>query len=146
MERYLVALAIGCTYHTTLHGSPGQLIVGRDLIFNIQHFAIWDVLRQRKEKLILENNKRENAKSIRHQYSAGDKVMLHIGTEYKYEEPYTGQHTIIETFPNGTVSLQVGPVLDRVNIRRIHPYVETNPVSRGGECNMPTSRRTRQRA
>ncbi len=68
--------------------------------------------------------------------------MLHIGTENKYEQPYSGPHRIIATYPNGTVTLQIGPVQDRVNIRRIHPYVEPNPASRGGECNMPTSRRT----
>jgi hypothetical protein len=94
--------------------------------------------------LIASNNKRENANRIPHQYSAGDKVMLHLGTEHKYEQPYTGPHKIIATHPNGTVTLQVGPIQDRVNIRRIHPYVETNPASRGGECNMPTSRRTKK--
>jgi hypothetical protein len=93
--------------------------------------------------LIQTNNARENAKRIPHKYSAGDKVMLHLGTENKYEQPYSGPHKIIATYPNGTVTLQVGPVHKRLNIRRIHPYVETNPASRGGECNMPTtSRRT----
>ena len=137
------AFAIRCTYHTTLHSTPGQLVFGRDMIFNIKHTANWEVIRQHKQKLIQTNNKKENAKRIPHKYSAGDKVMLHKGTENKYEQPYTGPHKIIATYPNGTVTLQVGPVQDRVNIRRIHPYVETNPASRGGECNMPTSRRTR---
>jgi len=58
--------------------------------------------------------------------------MLHIGTENKYEQPYSGPHTRIETFPNGMVTLQIGPVIDWVNIRRIHPYWETNHASRGG--------------
>jgi len=137
------AFAVRCTYHTTLRKSPGQVVFGRDLIFNIKHIANWELIRQRKQKLILQNNERENATRIPHQYRAGDKVMLHIGTENKYEQPYSGPHTIIDTFPNGTVTLQVGPVIDRVNIRRIHPYRETNPASRGGECNMRTSRRTR---
>jgi len=136
------AFAIRCTYHTTLHSTPGQLIFGRDMIFNIKHTANWEVIREHKQKLIQMNNRRENAKRIPHEYSAGDKVMLHIGTENKYEQPYSGPHKIIATHPNGTVTLQVGPVQDRVNIRRIHPYMETNPASRGGECNMPSSRRT----
>ena len=114
------------------------------MILNIKHTANWEVIRQHKQKLIASNNKRENANRIPHHYSAGDKVMLHLGTEHKYEQPYTGPHKIIATHPNGTVTLQVGPVQDRVNIRRIHPYVETNPASRGGECNMPTSRRTKK--
>ncbi len=53
------AFAIRCTCHTTLHSSPGRLIFGRDLIFNIKHSANLDVIRQRREKLIRENNKRE---------------------------------------------------------------------------------------
>jgi transposase InsO family protein len=136
------AFAIRCTYHTTLRSTPGQLVFGRDLIFNIQHAANWDIIRQQKQKRIEQNNARENAKRIPHQYKAGDKVMLHIGTENKYEQPYSGPHKIIATYPNGTVTLQIGAVQDRVNIRRIHPYVETNPANRGGECNMHTSRRT----
>ena len=139
------AFAVRCTYHTTLMQSPAQLVFGRDMILNIKHAANWDIIKQRKQKIIHQNNQRENAKRIRHTYRAGDKVMLHIGTEYKYEQPYSGPHRIIETFTNGTVTLQVGPVIDRVNIRRIHPYKEVNPANRGGECNMRTSRRTRNR-
>ena len=122
--------------------SPMQLVFGRDLIFNIQHAANWDIIRQHKQKRIDRNNARENAKRIPHQYKAGDKVMLHIGTENKYEQPYSGPHKIIATYPNGTVTLQIG---DRVNIRRIHPYVETNLANHWG-CNMPTSRRTSTKA
>ena len=89
------AFAIRCTYHTTLHSTPGQLVFGRDMIFNIQHAANWDIIRQHKQKMINQNNARENAKRIPHQYKAGDKVMLHTGTENKYEQPYSGPHTII---------------------------------------------------
>ncbi len=34
---------------------------------------------------------------IPHQYRAGNKVMLHRGNENKYEQPYSGPHTIIES-------------------------------------------------
>jgi transposase InsO family protein len=43
------AFAIRCTYHTTLRSTPGQLVFGRDLIFNIQHAANWDIIRQQKQ-------------------------------------------------------------------------------------------------
>jgi hypothetical protein len=33
------AFAIRATYHTTLQKSPGQLVFGRDMIFNVQHTA-----------------------------------------------------------------------------------------------------------
>ena len=54
------AFAIRATYHTTLQKSPGQLIFGRDMIFNIQHTANWEYIRARKQRLIQKNNKNEN--------------------------------------------------------------------------------------
>jgi hypothetical protein len=50
------------------------------MIFNIKHTANWE---DHKQKLIQKNNKKGNAKHIPHKYSAGEKVMLHIGTENK---------------------------------------------------------------
>ncbi len=64
------------TYHTTLRKTPGQLVFGRDMIFNIKHVANWEYIRQNKQKLIDKNNKAENAKRIEHTYKVGDKVLL----------------------------------------------------------------------
>ena len=36
------AFTVRSTFHTTLHQSPGQLVFGRDMIFNIKHTAKWD--------------------------------------------------------------------------------------------------------
>jgi transposase InsO family protein len=46
------AFAVGATYHTTLQKSPGQLIFGRDMIFNVKHTANWEYIRARKQKII----------------------------------------------------------------------------------------------
>ena len=42
------AFAVRSTYHTTLKKTPGQLVFGRDMIFNIQHVANWEFIRQSK--------------------------------------------------------------------------------------------------
>ena len=84
------AFAVRSTYHTTLQKTPGQLIFGRDMIFNIKHTANWDYIKQRKQTLIQKNNLRENSKIIPHIYYTGDKVMLQIGNTFKYEQPYSG--------------------------------------------------------
>ena len=34
------AYGIRSTYHTTLKASPGQLVFGRDMLFNIRHVLI----------------------------------------------------------------------------------------------------------
>ena len=137
------AFAIRATYHTTLQKSPGQLIFGRDMIFNVEHTANWEYIRARKQRLIKKNNTNENKSRIPHTYHVHDKVMLRKGTEYKYESPFSGPHEILQVNTNGTVSLQVGAVTDTINIRRIHPYIETPDPIHGGECNMRLSKRKR---
>jgi hypothetical protein len=138
------AFAVRATYHTTLQKTPGQLVFGRDMIFNVEHTANWEYIRARKQRLIKKNNTNENKSRIPHTYHVHDKVMLRKGTEYKYETPFSGPHEILQVNMNGTVRLQVGSVTDTINIRRIQPYVETPDPIHGGECNMRLSKRKRK--
>ena len=138
-----VAFAIRTTYHTTTQKSPSQLVFGRDMILNIQHTANWEYIRKRKQDKINQNNQRENAKRIPHEYQIGDNVLVRIGTENKYERPYSGPHPILAINDNGTVRLQKGAVSETVNIRRIIPFVDENSFDQGGACNMRRSKRLR---
>ena len=138
------AFAVRSTYHTTLQKSPGQLVFGRDMIFNIEHIANWEYIRASKQKIIKKNNRIENSSRIPHNYSVGDKVMLRKGSENKYEQPYSGPHTILYVGKNGTVCLQIGAVVDTVNIYRIEPFKEAPSSIHGGECNMCPSNRMRK--
>ena len=113
------------------------------MIFPIEHKANWEYIRSRKQKIIKKNNLAENAKRIPYSYSTGDKVMLKIGTENKYEQPYSGPHTITELGTNGTVRLQMGAVNDSVNIRRIDPFTDSPASIHGGECSMRQARARR---
>ena len=140
------AFAVRSTYHTTLQKTPGQLVFGRDLMFNIKHVANWESIRKRKQDIIDKNNERENAKRKRHTYNIGDKILLRKGTEFKYEQPYTGPHDILEVFQNGTVRIQKGAVAEIVNIRRITPFIREDDFTHGGGCNMRLSKRRRQRS
>jgi len=136
------AFAVRATYHTTLQKTPGQLVFGRDMILNIEHQANWELIRARKQQIIQKNNIRENEKRKAHQYATGDKVMLKIGIENKYEKPYSGPHAIVKVNTNGTVRLQIGAIVDTVNIRRLHTYKDSSsPVHVGG--NMCRSKRLR---
>ena len=139
------AFAVCATYHTTLQKSPGQLVFGRDMIFNIKHQANWEYIQNRKQDIINQNNQRENAKRIPHEYHKGDLVLLRIGTEHKYEQPYSGPHTITEVFSNGTVRIRKGAIVETVNIRRLQPYKKRAHASlHGGECSMRRSKRLRK--
>jgi hypothetical protein len=70
------AFAIRSTFHTTLQASPGQLVLGRDMIHEIQFEANWDRIKNNKEKNIATSNKRENLKRIQHKYNVGDRIIL----------------------------------------------------------------------
>jgi hypothetical protein len=69
------------TFHTTLRNTPGQLVFGRDMIFNIKHEANQEFIRKRKQQLIEKNNEAENAKRIPHTYNIGEKELIRRGTE-----------------------------------------------------------------
>ena len=138
------AFAVRSTYHTTLQKTPGQLVFGRDMIFNVKHTANWEYIKARKQKIISKNNKLENAKRTPHTYTAGDQVLLRKGTENKQEQPNSGPHSIVEVKTNGTVRLRMGAVVDSVHIRRLIPYRTAANTSRGGECNMRRSKKRRR--
>ena len=83
---------------------------------------------------MLKNNAAENATRIPHEYKEGDQVMLKIGTENKYEQPYSGQHEIKKVHENENVQLQMGAVTDTVNIRRLYPYKDRANLIHGGNA------------
>ena len=128
-----MAFAVHSTYHTTLQKTPGQLVFGRDMIFNLQHEANWEYIWLCKQDIVNKYNARKNTKCAPHTYQNRDKVMLCTGTKNKYECPYSGPHTILQVNMNGTVHLQLGAVTDTVNIRRLTPYVAPN-TNHGGSA------------
>ena len=58
--------ALRATYHTTLQATPMQLVFGRDAILNTKFEANWKLIKERKQKLIQQNNLKENNKRIEH--------------------------------------------------------------------------------
>jgi transposase InsO family protein len=118
------AYAVRSTYHTTLQATPGQLVFGRDMIFNVKHTANWKLIKERKQKIIDYNNERENKSRIAHEYTINEKVLLLRHDANKYERPYDGPYEITAVYQNGTVQIRKGCVLDTVNIRRLKPFKE----------------------
>ena len=56
--------------------------------------------------------------------------MTKPGIVRKLSTPKMGPFTIERVYNNGTVAIRKGPVVDRVNIRRIHPYHEPSEAPR----------------
>ena len=55
--------ATRATVHTTLQATPMQLVFGRDAILNTMFEANWKYIKDCKQKIIDQNNERENAKT-----------------------------------------------------------------------------------
>ena len=124
-----IGFAMRSTYHTTLKATPSQLVFGRDAILNVGFQADWEYIRQNKERRIIQNNARENAKRDNHQYAVNDQVMVKQRPHRKHgsKDLYAGPFTVTAVNDNGTVRLarntQSGGVVHETrNVRAIYPY------------------------
>ena len=117
--------ATRATYHTTNQATPAHLVFGRDAILNTKFEADWKMIRDRKQRVIEENNIRENLKRIPHRYRVGDKALYRNDSLDKFStDAYDGPFEIVQVNDNGTVRLRMDKVTDTVNIRLLKPYKE----------------------
>ena len=120
------AYAIRSTYHTTLEATPAELVFGRNMLLPIQFKADWEAIRARRQELINASNRRENSKRIPHDYAVGDKVSKkRPGILPKLRRRRDGPYTVTKVYTNGTVQIQKGATSERINIRRISPFIES---------------------
>ncbi len=123
-----VGFAMKATLHTTMRATPMQLVFGRDAIHNVSFEADWQYIKDRRQRLIRQNNERENAARVPHNYQPEDKVMVAQPQPRKFGQPrFKGPYTVDRVFnDNGTVRLRVpkgnGYVYETWNIRNTHPY------------------------
>jgi hypothetical protein len=118
--------AICSTYHTVLKASPDVAIFGHDMLFNIPFIANWNKIgdyRQSQTDLITAH---ENSKQVDYNYKVGNKVLLtEEGILRKAESPYSKKPwTIMTVHRNGTIRIQCGIKLERLNIQRVTPFTE----------------------
>ena len=117
--------AMRSTYHTTLDATPAQLVFGRDAIMNVKFQADWNYIKDRKQKVIKQNNRKENRKRIAHTYAVGDKVLYKAREESKYaKNPYEGPYTVLQVNNNGTLLIQTKKYQENINIRLLKPFKE----------------------
>jgi hypothetical protein len=120
------AWAIRSTYHTVLKASPGEAIFGQDMLFDIPFIADWQKIGEHRQQLTDLNNANENKARIDYDYKVGQKVLvwkegiLRKSESIWHRKPWliTSVHT------NGTIMVQHGNKLERMNIRRVKPFVE----------------------
>ena len=118
--------AVRATVHTTTRATPSQLIFGRDAFLNVSFEADWQYIKQRKQRLIVQNNRQENAKCVPHTYRVNNKVMIRLEPSRKHgSDKYDGPHTLTAIKNNGTVTLRRdangGAVYETWNICNLEP-------------------------
>jgi hypothetical protein len=65
-----------------------------------------------------------------HEYKIGDKILLTDSRKRsKLAPPREGPYQVKRVFTNGTLLIQRGAILERVNIRRVSPYFESEDHS-----------------
>ena len=93
------------------------------MLLPVHFVANWAQIRQRRQHTISESNRRENAKRLAHEYRVGDHVTLATpGLLPKAKRPRTGLYKVTQIHDNGTLTIEDGPIQQRVNIRRVTPY------------------------
>jgi transposase InsO family protein len=120
------AFAIRSTFHTTLQATPAQLVFGRDMLLPIKFKADWAMIKARRQDEMRRNNERENKTRKRHEYKVGDKILLTDSRiKSKLAPPCMGPYIVERVYANGTLQIQRGAISERVNIRRVSPYFES---------------------
>jgi hypothetical protein len=117
------ARAVCSTHHTVLKASPGAAIFGLDMLFDIPFIADWQKIGELTQKLTDLNNTHKNEGRIDYDYKVGQKVLLRkegilCNAEsiwHKKPRLITSVHT------NGTITVQCGNKIERMNIRRLKP-------------------------
>jgi hypothetical protein len=119
------AWAICSTYHIVLTASPGAAIFGRN-IFNILFIADWNKIGDYRQCQTNLNTARIHSKQVDYDYKVGDKVLLtEEGSLRKAESPYSKEPwTITTVHTNGTIRIQCRTKSERLNIRRVTPFVD----------------------
>jgi hypothetical protein len=124
-----VAFAIRCSHHSTLKGTPGQLVFGRDMLLDIKFHPDYKQVWVDKQNRINLDNARENSKRVSHDYAIGDYAyIVKDGVYRKLEGDKEGPYRVTQVFTNGTVRLQKGIVNERINIRRLTPHFGEPPT------------------
>jgi hypothetical protein len=120
------AYAIRSTYHTVLVASPAELEFGRHMLLPVKFTADWQAIQAKRQRRIEDSNARENASRIEHEYKIGDLIMkARPGKLAKLRRKRDGPYAVTHVYTNGTLRIRKGVVAERISVRRVSPYYET---------------------
>ena len=115
--------ALRACVHRTLGISPGALVFHRDMLLPIPVIADYNLIRERRQAVIDENNRRQNLRRHFKDYQAGDLVLVKTYEPATMQERALGPFKVDQVHVNGTITIErANGVLERINIRRVCPY------------------------
>jgi hypothetical protein len=102
------AWAICSTHHTVLKASPGTVIFGRDMLFDIPFMADWETIGDHRQRLTERNTDRKNEGRIDYDYKVGQKILVrNEGILCKAQSMWQNYPwTITAVHMNGTITVQ----------------------------------------
>ena len=117
------AYGIRATVHGVTKYTPSNLVYGRDMILRTRISANVDLVRQRRQAAIGINNAKENRRRIKHDYKAGDKVLILSNSMDPKLQLHQGPYKVVAyNRSSGTLHIQRKNYLEPINIRNVRPY------------------------
>lgn len=115
--------ATRAAFHGSLHGTPGSLTFGRDMVLDIPVIADWITIQQHRQQLIDQRLIAANRKRFSYDYHPGDEVLKLAFKPAKLSPRAFGPFRIESVHTNGTVTIRLNDTtLERISIRRVKPY------------------------
>ncbi len=108
--------------------SPGAAIFRQDMLFDILFIADWQKIGEHWLQLTDLNNPHENKGRIDYDYKVDQKVLLRKEGILRNAESrwHKKSWLIMSVHTNGTITVQHGNKIDRMNIQRVKPFEEDN--------------------
>ncbi len=99
---------------------------GQDMLFDIPFIADWQKIGEYRQRLTDRSNAQENEGRIDYDYEVGQKVLLRKeGILRNAESRWHKKPWLIMTIhTNGTITVQRGTQVERMNIQRVKPFIE----------------------
>ena len=96
------------------------------MLFDIPFVADWKQFGDYRQHQTDRRKKHENDKCVDYDYKVGDKILIRKdGILHKAESIWKNKPwTITTVHMNGTIRIQCGTKLERINIRRVTPFSE----------------------
>jgi hypothetical protein len=96
------------------------------MLFHIPFIADWQKIGKHRQRLTDLNNTHENEGRIDYGYKVGQKVLVQKEAILRKSESiwHRKPWLIMSVHTNGTIMVQRGHKLERMNIRRVKPFVE----------------------